>query len=143
MNLLHAKANIYFNNTYVGETYLNPNVLTDTLQISLAREKGIVTSRKKVSDDDKKSASGKKVSREITIELVVKNNKNETVNMQLKDQIPISKQKGVAVKSIDLDHAELDETTGLLTWNLQLKPNETKIISFTYKVEYNKDMDVL
>jgi uncharacterized protein (TIGR02231 family) len=143
MNLLHAKANIYFNNTYVGETYLNPNVLTDTLQISLAREKGIVTSRKKVSDDDKKSATGKKVSREITIELVVKNNKNETVNMELKDQIPISKQKGVTVKSIDLDHAELDDNTGMLTWNLQLKPNETKIISFTYKVEYNKDMDVL
>lgn len=62
---------------------------------------------------------------------------------QLSNQIPISKQKGVTVKSIDLDHAELDETTGLLTWNLQLKPGETKIISFTYKVEYNKDMDVL
>ena len=104
MNLLHAKANIYFNNTYVGETYLNPNVL---------------------------------------IELVVKNNKNEAVDMQLKDQIPISKQKGVTVKSIDLDHAELDDNTGMLTWNLQLKPDETKIISFTYKVEYNKDMDVL
>ena len=53
------------------------------------------------------------------------------------------KQKGVTVKSIDLDHAELDDNTGMLTWNLQLKPGETKIISFTYKVEYNKDMDVL
>jgi len=143
MNLLHAKANIYFNNTYVGETYLNPNVLTDTLQISLAREKGIVTSRKKVKDDDKKSAAGKKVSREITIELVVKNNKNESVDMQLKDQIPISKQKGVTVKPIDLDKSELDNNTGLLTWDLKLKPNETRVISFTYKVEYNKDMDVL
>ena len=62
---------------------------------------------------------------------------------QLSNQIPISKQKGVTVKSIDLDHADLDDNTGMLIWNLQLKPNEIKIISFTYKVEYNKDMDVL
>lgn len=143
MNLLSAKSNIYFNNTYVGETFLNPNVLSDTLEIALAREKGIITSRKKTKDNDKKSNLGKNISREITIELAVKNNKNEATKMQLKDQIPVSKQKGVTVKLVESDDAKLDDSTGLLTWNLQMNPNETKVISFTYRVEYDKDMEVL
>ncbi len=143
MNLLKAKANIYFENTYVGETSIDPMMLSDTMELALGREKAIFTSRKKIEDEEKKTNMGKNISREITIELVVKNNKNSTVNMILKDQIPITKQEGVEITLKKDDGAKLEENTGTLKWNVKLAPKESKIIEFTYVIEYDKELDVL
>ncbi|MBK6276596.1 MAG: hypothetical protein IPF58_18780 [Saprospirales bacterium] len=37
-NLLAGEANIFFDDNYVGKSYLNPNVVADTLLISLGRD---------------------------------------------------------------------------------------------------------
>mgnify|MGYP006199971139 CR=1 FL=1 len=34
------------------------------------------------------------------------------------------------------------ETTGKLTWDLELKPGEDKKIEFTYSIEHDKDKPV-
>ncbi|MFN0275120.1 MAG: DUF4139 domain-containing protein, partial [Chitinophagales bacterium] len=49
-NLLPGNANIYFNNTYVGKTYIDPLALSDTLSLSLGRDKSIEVKRTQVSD---------------------------------------------------------------------------------------------
>jgi hypothetical protein len=37
------------------------------------------------------------------------------------------------------DNAKVNLETGILSWQLQMKPNETKKIRISYKVRYPKD----
>jgi uncharacterized protein (TIGR02231 family) len=143
LNLLPAKANIYFANSFVGETTIDPSSLKDTLIIALGREKGIQTSRKKIEDDEKSKLVGKNISREITIELVVKNNMNRGTDFVLKDQIPVSENDDIKVKVIEDANASIDKNTGIMTWNLKLKPKEQRIVKFTYQITHDKEIDVI
>jgi hypothetical protein len=143
LNLLPAKANIYFANSFVGETTIDPSSLEDTLIIALGREKGIQTSRKKIEDEEKSKLVGKNISREITIELVVKNNLNRGTDFVLKDQIPVSENDDIKIKVIEDANAVIDENTGIMTWNLKLKAKEQRIVKFTYQITHDKEIDVI
>jgi uncharacterized protein (TIGR02231 family) len=143
LSLLQAKANIYFDNTFVGETYINPMTIADTLELAMGRDKAIYTTRKKTSDKTKTTALGKNKERTITIELVVKNNKTEAVELDLEDQVPISRKEEIKVKMIDNGGGELNKNSGTLKWTLNLQPKEVKKITFTYTLEYDKHKNVM
>ena len=143
LNLLPAKANIYFDQAYVGETVIQPETIKDTLTIAVGRERSIYTTRKKIEDEEKEKLVGKNLTREISIELVVKNTMSRSANFRLKDQIPISKSDEIKIKVLDDVGARIDDKTGLLTWDLALKPKESRIIKFTYEITHDKDIEVI
>lgn len=142
-NLLPAKANIYFNNSFVGETDIQPSQMEDTLSLAIGRERGIEITRKKIDDDSKEKNVGQNVKREITIEIAVKNTTSSTSAIDIKDQIPVSKTDEIKVKTIELDNGRLNDKNGILVWHLNLKPNESKIIKFTYEVVHSKEIEVI
>lgn len=142
-NLLPAKANIYFNNSFVGETALQPAQMGDTLSLAVGRERGFEITRKKIDDDAKEKTVGSNVKREITIEIAVKNTTGQTSEIELKDQIPVSKSDDIKVKQIDMAGARVNEKTGILTWRLKLAPKEGEIIKFTYEIIHDKDIEVI
>ena len=45
LQLVPAKANIFFDGTYIGETYLDPTTMDDTLNLSLGKDPNIVVKR--------------------------------------------------------------------------------------------------
>lgn len=47
-NLLPCEANIIFEGLYVGKTTINPNQTTDTLSLSMGRDKKISIKREKL-----------------------------------------------------------------------------------------------
>jgi hypothetical protein len=49
-NLLAGEANIFFENTFVGTTILDTRQLTDTLTISLGRDRSVVVRREPVRE---------------------------------------------------------------------------------------------
>src|SRR5690606_27334430 len=57
-NLLEGEANLYFEDAYVGRSLLNAKALTDTLSISLGRDKNIVIGRVKVDQYTQKRFIG-------------------------------------------------------------------------------------
>jgi hypothetical protein len=59
--------------------------------------------------------------------------------MLLKDQYPLSSDKEMTVELLEKDGAKANEKTGVLTWKIKLKPNETKKYIISYKVKYPKD----
>lgn len=142
-NLLPAKANIYFNNSFVGETSIQPSQMSDTLALAVGRERGFEITRKKIEDDAKEKNVSSNVKREITIELAVKNTTGETASIELKDQIPVSKSDEIKVKQIEMNGARINDKTGILSWKLELAPNESKIITFTYEIVHDKDIEVI
>jgi TonB-dependent SusC/RagA subfamily outer membrane receptor len=138
-NLLPGEANIVFEGMYVGKTTINPNQTQDTLNLSLGRDKKISIKRERITDKSGTKFLSSYKEQTFTYDIIVRNNKKEDINMLLKDQYPLSTDKEITVELLDKDGAKANEETGILTWEIKLKPNETKKYRISYKVKYPKD----
>lgn len=139
LNLVSGRANIYFDNTYVGESYINSNNQTDTLDITLGRDKNIVVTRVKQKDKTKEKIVGEDKMKTVTYEITVRNTKSSGSTFNLQDQIPVSQNKEVVVTLVEASGAELNENTGILNWKMNIKPKETKKVTITYSISFPKD----
>ncbi|WP_291137006.1 DUF4139 domain-containing protein [Flavobacterium sp. UBA7663] len=138
-NLLPGEANIIFEGMYVGKTMINPNQTSDTLNLSMGRDKKIAIKREKIADKSgTKFLSGYK-EQTFTYDITVKNNKKEAIELLLKDQYPISTDKEITIELLDNGKAKVNVETGILTWDVKLSAGETKKYRISYKVKYPKD----
>ena len=138
-NLLPGEANIIFEGTYVGKTFINANATSDTLNLSMGRDKKISIKRENVVDKSGTKFLSSYKEQIFTYDLIVRNNKKESIAMLLKDQYPISTDKEITIELLEKDKASANEETGVLTWKIDLKPNETRKFRISYKVRYPKD----
>jgi TonB-dependent SusC/RagA subfamily outer membrane receptor len=138
-NLLPGEANIVFEGMYVGKTTINPNQTQDTLNLSLGRDKKISIKRERITDKSGTKFLSSYKEQTFTYDITVRNNKKEEINMLLKDQYPLSTDKEITVELLDKDGAKANEETGILSWEIKLRPNETKKYRISYKVKYPKD----
>src|SRR5690606_29889251 len=141
-NLLSGEANIIFEGMYAGKTYIDPNSTSDTLRLSMGRDKKVSVKREKVADKSGSKFLSSYKEQTFTYDLTVKNNKKETVSLMLKDQYPISTDKDIQVELLESDGAKINKETGVLTWELKLKPGESKKLRISYKVRYPKDKPI-
>jgi hypothetical protein len=58
------------------------------------------------------------------------------------DQVPISMRDDIEVSIAELTGGELEEETGIVTWNLQIPPGETQSVVISYEVQYPSDRSV-
>lgn len=138
-NLLKGEANIIFEGMYVGKTTINPSQTSDTLNLSMGRDKKITIKREKVADKSGTKFLSSKKEQTFTYDITVRNNKKEAAIILLKDQYPLSSDKEIEIELLQSDSAKVNTETGILTWDLDLKPNETKKIRISYRVKYPKD----
>jgi uncharacterized protein (TIGR02231 family) len=138
-NLLPGEANIIFEGMYVGKTMINPNQTSDTLNLSMGRDKKIAIKREKIADKSgTKFLSGYK-EQTFTYDITVKNNKKEAIELLLKDQYPISTDKEITIELLENGKAKVNTETGILTWDVKLGAGETKKFRISYKIKYPKD----
>lgn len=142
LNLLSGQANVYFEGSFVGETYLNANNVKDTLAISLGRDKKIITKRMKVKDISSRKFIGNNVKEELGFEIQVRNTKKTDISITIEEQIPISKDGQIDVELIEAKDAVINKTTGRVTWKLTIKPNETKKMLIKYNLKYPKNRQI-
>jgi uncharacterized protein (TIGR02231 family) len=143
MNLLPGVANVFFEGTYVGKSYLDLDQPHDTLDISLGRDKGITVERVKRKTTNEKAVIGSKRTVSVGWDITVRNTKSVAVDLELRDQYPLSPRSEVEVKLEDKGGADVNEQTGMLTWKITVAPKETKKMGFGYTVKYPKDMPVV
>lgn len=141
-NLLRGEANIIFEGMYVGKTFIEPNQTSDTLNLSMGRDKKVSIKREKVADKSGTKFLSAKKEQTFTFDITVRNNKKEAVELLLKDQYPLSTNKDIEVELLQSDGAKVNTETGILTWQLQLKANENKKFRISYKVRYPKDQNL-
>ena len=139
LNLLPGDANIIFEGTYVGKSFIDPASTADTLNLTLGRDKRVVVKKEKLMDYSSVKFLGSNKLQKITYEITVKNNKKETVHMMLKDQYPLSTNKEIEVELLDAGGSSVNGDIGVLTWKLDLAPGESRKIRFAYSVKYPKD----
>lgn len=143
LNLIPGEANIIFENTFAGQSFLDPNITTDTLNLSMGRDKSITIKRERVLDQKSTQVGGSTKKQLYTYDIKVRNSKKSAVQLLLKDQYPISTDKSIEIELIDDGGATVNKETGLLSWELTLKPGETQTYRFTFLVKHPKDKNVV
>ena len=133
-----GEANIIFENTYIGKSFIDPSSTQDTLNLTVGRDKRVVVKKEKLTDFSSVKFLGTNKKQTFTYELTVKNNKKDAIDILVKDQYPISQNKEVEVELIETSGALNNTDTGVLTWKLQLAPGETKKMRMSYSVKYPK-----
>ena len=142
LNLLPGEANIIFEGTYVGKSFIDPSSTNDTLNFTLGRDKRVIVKRDKLSDYSSVKFWGSNKLQQFTYDITVKNTKKESINLLLKDQFPISTNKEIEVELISNGGAEVNSDLGILNWQLKLAPGETRKIRFSYSAKYPKDKQI-
>lgn len=139
LNLLPGEANIIFEGTYIGKSFIDPSSTQDTLNITMGRDKRVVIKKEKLVDYSSVKFLGSNKKQTFTYEITVKNNKKDEINILVKDQYPISQDKDIDVELLERSEATNNEETGVLTWKLKLAPGEVKKLRVSYSVRYPKD----
>lgn len=140
-NLLPGYATVSYNNTFVGKTYIQPNSAEKEFRLTLATEPRIAVKREKHSEFCSTKSVGNNTTVTQSYMITVKNNQTKAVTVKLKDQYPISSDKDIEVKVVDINPAPNinNSDTGIITWDAELKAGETKTFVITYSVKYPKD----
>lgn len=139
LNLLAGTSKIYFGNSYVGEAYINPEIVEDTLDISLGNDEAIIIKRENISDYNAKSMTGNTRKKTETFEISVRNNRSHDIKIKILDQIPVSTDKEVVVTADEYSGAYYKKDNGELSWLLEVKAAETKKVRLQYTVKYPKN----
>lgn len=138
-NLLPGKSNLFLEETYIGQVDINPTLAADTLLLSLGRDERISVKRQQLNEFTKTKFLGTNRIQTFAYEITLRNNKNATIDLEVLDQIPISRNGEIKVELDEKSGAEYDETLGKLLWHVPLRAGETKRLKLIYTVKYPKD----
>lgn len=142
-SLLEGEANIFFENTFVGKTILDTRFTSDTLQVSLGRDKNVNVNREKVTDFTSKKFVGTKKEQSRVWKISVKNNKSKSINMIVLDQVPVSRLEEIKVDILELSKGKLNTDTGEIKWAFELSPNDKKEFILNYNVKFPKNKNLV
>jgi uncharacterized protein (TIGR02231 family) len=139
MNLIAGTARVYFDNSYIGESYINPRATNDTLLLNLGRDKSIVVTRTKVKDKckDKTFSDNHFLTR--TYDIVVRNNKNIPIRLVVEDQMPVTKETDIKIDYLEDSGARFNPETGKLVWDFTLKPRDNRKLTFSFEIKSPKE----
>lgn len=142
LNLLPGKAGIYYDGAYTGETFLNPVNESDTLQIPLGRDRNVIIKRELMKDFSSGQFIGNNRIRTFTYDFTIKSLKSKAIDLWMEDQLPVSQEKDIEVKAIELSGGDLNKETGKVVWKTQLKGGEQIKKRLSFSVKHPKDKTV-
>lgn len=139
LQLVPAKANIFFDGTYIGETYLDPTTMDDTLNLSLGKDPNIIVKRTLLKNQSKERIIQDKKERSFAYNMEVRNLKSSEIELIIQDQIPLTTNPEITIEKSNLGKGSIDEKTGLIEWQLKLKAKENQTFDYDFKVRHPKD----
>jgi len=142
LNIISGEANIYFEDNYIGKTNITSNYVKDEFPISLGVDERIVVKRIKLEDKTaQKSFNSNKWETE-SYEISIRNNTKENIELEVLDQIPLSENQKITVKTLNIGDGNYDDKTGSILWNRKINSGVSEKINFSYEVKYPKEMQI-
>lgn len=141
-NLVAGNANIFFEGGFVGTSYINPEVTSDELLVSMGLDNSIVIERTPISDFKSSKTIGTNKKERIGYELIVKNKKSVPIKIEILDQIPVSQNKDITITLEEKGSAVYTQDIGKLLWTLDIGARQTQKEKFSYTVKYPKSKSI-
>lgn len=143
-NLLSGNVNLFYEGTYVGQSYIETRTAKDTLDFSLGRDKNIAVTRIKLKEFSSTSFAGINKKELIAWEINVRNKKKQDIYIVIEDQFPVSSNKEIEVERLEMSGGKYNEDTGIVSWNLNIKANDAvKNLILKFSVKYPKNKSVI
>ncbi|QXO66036.1 DUF4139 domain-containing protein [Morganella morganii] len=143
LNLLSGKANIYFDNRYIGQTYIDSGLITDELEVPFGMNKDIQVSRKVDNKMTKQPGIlGSAVEQTEGYVITLSSFAKAPLVVTVFDQIPVSQDTNILVKDVSTGEGKVNKQTGEVEWKAELKPQQTTELPLNYTLKYPKDKPV-
>jgi len=139
LNLLSGTANIYADKLFIGKIDLITNKLSGDFEFALGVDAAIAVNREKLTVSSNKKWLEMKRKDELGYQINVQNNRPQNIQVEVIEQIPLSKQSDIEVSMIKIDDATYDATSGKLTWLLDIPSKDKTSKAFAYEITYPKD----
>lgn len=143
LNLLEGEANLFFEETFVGKSILDVRFASDTISLSLGRDKNVSVKRTKVKDIKTKKFIGTKQEDTRAWEINIRNNKRHEINMLILDQVPVPMNEEIELNLADKSGAEYNDKNGEIKWIFSLEPQAKKEIKLKYSIKYPKNKQLV
>ncbi|MBG2710576.1 mucoidy inhibitor MuiA family protein [Proteus mirabilis] len=144
LNLLNGRANIYYMNSFVGNSYINTNELTELLSIPFGIDKNIQISRINNEKIRKEPIFiGTTIEQKESYTIKVRNTYNSPVKVTIYDQLPLSQENNINVADAVYKDGVLDKYTGEIKWNITLGAKEEKSLPLNYTLSYPKNRQIM
>ncbi len=141
--LVSGTAQIFLNDTYIGQSEIDTRTVADTLSVSLGRDEDITVKRAKPTDVSTAPRFLNNFKKELAVyEIIIKNNKKIPINIEILDQVPVPMQAEITIELIDAGGAEYIPAYGKLSWRLEVPAFNSKSLRFKYELKYPKDKQV-
>lgn len=142
LNLLPANARIYYDESFIGMSIIDPGTVKDTLYLDMGRDKGINIKRQNLKDKCKEQVLGDDRIHVKTVEITIRNTKSVSLDFEIEDQIPISSDPNIKITLLNKDGALYNEATGKLVWKTKIKGKGTEKIVFSFEVRHPKSKNI-
>ena len=142
LDLIEGPANVYFAGTFVGQSYVNPRSVNDTLDLSFGRDSKVIVTRTKIKDFNNEKVLGNNRKIVYSYEMIIKNNRKNAINIDLEDQLPISQNSEIVVDAVELSKGLVNKDDGKVSWKFLIPPGESQKIIYTYTIKYPKNRNV-
>lgn len=141
-SLMDGPVNLYLEKTFAGKSVLSTNQFNDTISLSFGVDNGISVSRDKVTDFTAVQVIGSNMRVKRSWKIRLQNNKQYAVKVIVEDQVPVSSNKEIEVKPLELSGGELDPESGKVSWEVELEPGATHELLLSFEVKYPKDKTI-
>lgn len=139
---VRGTASVYLNSAYTGSARIAPDFGEETFTIALGTEERISLSRTEKKKKSKEALIRNQQSAVYECDIQAVSGMDETVTIEITDQIPVSRDQGITVDAVSPGNAAYDETTGILKWKVELNSHEMKTLHVEYRVTWPKDRQV-
>jgi len=142
LDLVPGPTNVYFAESFVGQSYINTANVGDTLRLSFGRDSKVVVERRLLEEFSNKKVVGPNRKDSYTYEIKIKNNRSTSIQLNLFDQIPISQDSGIEITVDQISAASHNLLTGQLQWIVNLAPGESATYKLGFTIKYSKDKEI-
>lgn len=142
LDLLSGPTTIFYEGTFIGESTLDVANTSDTMIISLGRDKNIIVERESDKDLSEKRIFGKTIKDFIAWEITVRNNRPIPIKLIIEEQIPVTNNKAIEIELVKSSNASFDERTGIMEWELELNAYKKKKLDYKYVVKYPENIRI-
>ncbi|MEV4270332.1 mucoidy inhibitor MuiA family protein [Micromonospora aurantiaca (nom. illeg.)] len=141
--LLPGPASVFHGADFVAATRLKTWAPGEETELALGVDDRLRVERKLSRRTESKATLGSTRRREVEYRITVANHTPRSATVELRDQLPVSRDESVVVRETVLTPPPAERTElGELTWRLSLAPGESGEIALGFRVELAKGVEL-
>ncbi len=143
LSLLQGAVSIFRDGVFVGKSTLKNTAPNGEFTLFLGPDEQVRAKRELTLREADKNFIGSQKRVHFAYSIEVQNIKARSVKLSVQDQIPVSRSENIKVKLRGSTPEAQAGELGLLNWELQLAPNEKRVIRFDFGVEAPRETTIL